>query len=149
MPKKGSNLRAKDLRIDHAAQMRIVEQAGIGDWTHPGEAMDPPEIDLEMSLIMDMAARLSKVLQFVSDGREGSTMEMRIWAVLYVLRPDLIKGETIAHFAARMKVSSSRIKAFVGEFRALFPGVEFRKSLRVSNREVDDPTTPTPSKASL
>jgi hypothetical protein len=135
VPKKGSNLRAKDLRIDHAAQMRIVEQAGVGDWTHPGDSMDPPELDMELSRIMDMAARLSRVLQFVSAGRDGGTMDLRIWAVLYVLRPDLLRGETMRSFALTRGVKASRVHVFVQEFRDLFPGVQFTKPSRGENRD--------------
>lgn len=146
MPKKGSNLRAKDLRIDHAAQMRRVERAGVGDWRHPVDDIEPPQQDDQLTRIMDLAARLTKILSWVSEGREGRTMDMRSWAMLYVMRPDLLRGETMRSYAGSRGVQVSRVHAFVQEFRELFPDVHFTKASRIENREQ---VSPHPRKASL
>jgi hypothetical protein len=142
MPKPGSNLHAKDLRIDHATQMKMVERDGADHWTHPGEAMDPPELDHEIGRIMDMAASLSKILSWISEGagcvrkgKEFSTLDLRTWAMLYVMRPDLLGGETMRAFALRRGVKVSRVHRLVQEFRDLFPGVQFTKASRVASSE--------------
>lgn len=132
MPKHGSNIRAKDLAIDHAAQMRRVEQAGVGEWEHPSEIV---ERDGELERLMELAARLSRIWQWVSEGHDGGTMDMRIWSVLYVMRPDLLKGQTMRNYARERRVVPSRVHSLVQEFRDLFPDVKFTKASRVENHE--------------
>jgi hypothetical protein len=100
------------------------EQArSVDAWQHPTESIEPKEA-ADLSLLMELAARLTKVLSFISAGNETETMDMRAWVVMKQLRPDLLKGETLRQYAGRRGVSFSRLNNLAREFQKLFPGLK-------------------------
>lgn len=112
-------------RESYDDQMRSVEASSGAEYVHPAEVLEPIMQAAELGLLMDMSARLSKLLQWLADGSAGGTMDMRAWCMLYVLRPDLIRGESALQYAKRRGVSHPRVMLLLRQFRELFPGVKF------------------------
>lgn len=134
-----------DLKLSYPAQMRVVEEAGVEDgWKHPEQDIEPISPDASLQLIMAMADKLSRIFSFIAAGRGGLTMDMRVWVVLYCIRPDLLKGESTRSYAMSRKVSDGRMRALVKEFKELLPKGSIAPSSRSSQ-----PPAPPPGKASL
>jgi len=83
----------------------------------PDPAEDCPEPQDEVSIAADMLGRL---LAYGTQSRSVSTMGKRFWAMVYVLRPDLLDGQTMESFGRQSSASRQSIEQYVREFRMTF-----------------------------
>lgn len=102
-------------RLDIAANAESVRR-----YRHPSD--DVLGEDVQLALVTQLADVLTPVLLFISRGRLGGTMGHRVWVVLHETRLDLINGESIGQYAARVGISSKRVRVLIDEFRAAVPG---------------------------
>ena len=86
---------------------------------HPGDVLDA---EVQMTLVEQLADVLTPVLLYISRGRLGGTMGHRVWVVLHETRLDLIGGESIEKYAARVGIDSKRVRVLIAEFRDAVPG---------------------------
>jgi hypothetical protein len=71
-------------------------------------------------LIAQMAELLAPIFRFIAAGVPSETMDERAWAVAYVMRPDILQGETMVACARRLGVSMYCIRELVYEFRSIY-----------------------------
>ena len=108
----------------YEARMRLVERQSASAYRHPVESMEP---DIRDEIIEQFRELLAPIFLFIASGRDTRTRGMRSWAVLYVVRLDLLEGETIQHRARCDGVSTARIQALVNEFRRMVPDFHTRQ----------------------
>jgi hypothetical protein len=85
--------------------------------THPVDQMEPLEESIDFRAFGSFLAR---VYVWVSEARDIVGMGKRQWVQLYVLRPDLIRGQTMDQFGALDSTSRQGMDKLVQEFRATF-----------------------------
>ncbi len=89
--------------------------------SHPVDELepldDPSAIHVDFKLYGNI---LSRVYVWVAEARDLVALGKRQWVQLYVLRPDLIKGQTLDQFGALDSVSRQGMDKLVQEFRATF-----------------------------
>jgi len=68
---------------------------------------------------------MRSILEYLSVCPRPATVAARVWAILYLVRPELIGYETLKSAAVRFNCSAFALQHNCNEFRALFPSVRF------------------------
>lgn len=134
----------------------------------PVDILEPLEIPKRDQLFAEMADLLEPVLLFMANGKrygQGSrrkdTSAVRLWVVLYVIRPDLAK-DSVETYAKRVGVHHTQVWNLIAELRRSIPRFTYGRSSRAGSVLRDKPnslestnesaifarsksTTPTPS----
>lgn len=84
---------------------------------HPVDEIEPMKECVDFRAFGNFLAR---VYVWVSEARDIIGLGKRQWVQLYVLRPDLIKGQTMEQFGALDSTTRQGMDKLVQEFRATF-----------------------------
>lgn len=116
---------------------------------HPVDFMEPEQKDALANIFATMAEMLTPMFLFMGKARTRQTAGDRLWVVLYVVRPDLNGGETVAAYASRVGLRETHLWNLVAEFRAMIPNftlgrVHRHRVLPTAGRlaQVSTPTPP-------
>lgn len=112
-------------RRHEARYQRACDEAGAAAFRHPGDEMDAPPgpVAPAADVMAQLAVVLSPLFGFIAKGHLGGTLDMRAWCVLYCLRAEYVRGETIAEYARRRGVSPKRVQVLINELRAELPAL--------------------------
>jgi len=66
------------------------------------------------------AEYLGRILAYGTESRTIATMGKRFWAICFVLRPDLLDGQTLESFGSQDNKTRQSIEYYVKEFRNTF-----------------------------
>lgn len=78
---------------------------------------DPSAVHIDFKVYGTL---LSRIYVWVSEAKDIVAMGKRQWVQLYIIRPDLIKGQTLDQFGAEDSVTRQGMNKLVQEFRATF-----------------------------
>jgi len=106
------------MKLTYDEQMELVDRDAVRAWRHPVEELEPQS---DKSLVEQFGDLLAPVFLFISSARNAKQMALRAWVVLYVVRLDLVDGETIAAYAKKVGMAKDTVHRAVKEFRALVP----------------------------
>lgn len=88
----------------------------------PVDQIEPLSAGIDEDLVAEFSTRLAVVWEFLAKGRTSDSRAHRVWAALYVMRRDLIDGESVEAYAGRKGVSVAGVHRYVAEFRQVFAG---------------------------
>lgn len=94
-----------------------AESNGASYSHHPMDDMEPEPESVDFRAFGNFLAR---IYVWVSEARDIVGMGKRQWVQLYVLRPDLIRGQTMDQFGAQDNATRQGMDKLVQEFRATF-----------------------------
>ena len=117
-PRRGVGHARLDLSLDISDSDRF-EMASIEAWR---DELRASPADSEMDVLVSC---LGKFFEFIGARNDPKQVAKRVWAVLYLVRPDLIGYETYKSAAARFGCSGFSVKFHVDAFRSAFPSVRF------------------------
>jgi hypothetical protein len=113
-----------DLNERHEAVYRkACDAAGLAAFQHPAEAMELMPAETTGDVMAQLAVVLSPLFGFIARGHLGGTLDMRAWCVLYCLRAEYVRGETIAEYAKRRGVTPRRVQVLINELRTELPAL--------------------------
>jgi hypothetical protein len=76
-------------------------------WREQNRLADAGRADSESFAVL--VEKLGAIFEFVAASTSPAGMAMRVWAMLYAVRPDLVRHETIQQAADRFGVSQQRL----------------------------------------
>lgn len=76
---------------------------------------------LEAILLAEMAALLSPLLEYLSAAKTANIHGVRVWCVLYAVRPELINYETFQQCADRFGCTQENVVYHFARLKKLFP----------------------------
>jgi len=112
-----------DSRLDIIAQALSLEQ-----WQH-GNAEESHAVGWT-----ELLEKLGSLFEFFARAQNPRGMAMRVWCVLYAVRPDLIDNETIQTAADRFEVSQQRV-CEVLETMKRQTGITYRSKVGVTDMD--------------
>lgn len=80
----------------------------------------PEMTEDERDEIAAAADLLGRLLAYGTQSRSLTTMGKRFWVMCYVLRPDLLEGQTLEDFAAQDGKTYQSIQHYIEEFKMTF-----------------------------
>jgi len=81
---------------------------------------EPIPVKEEPDEIQQLADGLGRILAYLTQTRTLNGMGKRCWAMAYVLRPDLLDGQTLEDIGRQNGVTKQSIEHYVREFRMTF-----------------------------
>lgn len=91
----------------------------------------------EANALIVLSSLLGQLFRYFSDGYQMGpehsrtrVIGMRSWIVLYSLRPDLVRGESMGDAARKFGVTKVAMKAQLDKFREYFPALKFETASR-------------------
>ena len=83
----------------------------------PADSIDTLPVGVNEAVLAEFSARLTIVWEFLVRGKTTASRGHRVWAAVYVLRPELIEGEQPKEYAKRKGMSVKAVERYVTEFR--------------------------------
>lgn len=114
----------------------MVEAHGVETFTHPADLIEPQNRD---ALIDEFRELLTPLFLYLARGRSQRNVALRTWVLLYLVRRDLINGETIDQRANAAGVNVATIKVLIREFRTNFPSFRRRGKVYPATRHRESP----------
>jgi hypothetical protein len=96
---------ALDLRVRY-----VFEKLSLREWQDSERDTD----DGGWSIMLE---KLGFLFDFLASSNNPRAMAMRVWCVLYAVRPDLIDNETTQAAADRFEVSEQRMSGLLAEMK--------------------------------
>ena len=95
----------------------IEEWSEVGAGFDPADSIDPLPAGVHEAVLAEFSAKLTIVWEFLVRGKTTASRGHRVWAAVYVLRPDLIDCEQPRAYAKRKGISVKAVERYVTEFR--------------------------------
>ena len=105
----------------------ILQRLAVDQWQHADD-------EQEDGVWGHMLERMGFLFEFFAGASTSRGMAMRVWAVLYAVRPDLIDNETIQVAADRFEVSQQRLCEVLGEMKKR-TGITYRSKVGMAEPE--------------
>lgn len=94
-----------------------ADSAAASYQSHPVDDMEPESDSEDLQAV---GRALSKVLVWSAEAKSIVALGQRLWVFLYVVRPDLIEGQTLDQFGSQSNKTRQAVDKVVQEFQDNF-----------------------------
>ena len=95
----------------------VAESVNASYRYHPIEDIEPATESHDLQAVGES---LSKILVWAAEAKSIVALGQRLWVFLYVVRPDLIEGQTLDQFGSQSNQTRQAIDKVVQEFQDNF-----------------------------
>jgi hypothetical protein len=103
----------------------IIDDISLREWMDTQSDVE----DVEWGPLLE---KLGFLFEFFARSTSPRGMAMRVWSVLYAVRPDLIRHETILAAATRFEVSEQRLCEVMWEMKKQ-TGITYRSKVGIAD----------------
>lgn len=114
---RGADIRTL-LELDPLKIQQSFDHASIVEWGE--QQRQGAEVDDRMQTLVE---NLNDLFQFVYCSPDPKHVTARVWAVLYLVRPELIGYESVRSAAERLGMSDEMVRQAVRRFRKRYPSL--------------------------
>jgi len=104
----------------------ILDEEAVASWHDENRRVESSDSER----IAELAEGLALLFGFLARGYMRGTMDQRCWALLYSLRPEFLRGESMSMAAVRLGVTQQRLQTVLEVLRREVPGVPLQTDVR-------------------